>query len=374
MPHNARFFLVATVLLCASGAAPAAAQTPPGAPRNVPARSQTLFRHTLGPQSPPALPANADAVAFDRGNRLHVLDRQNRFIYVFRTDGALDRRLDLRGVADSPLQMTVTRDDRIVVSDVVRKVLISIDPRDPRRATEHAVGAMALSGPLAPHPDGGVVTQARPVSEADLATGRIPPARVVWFPLDGRAPVVLHTFASTSGGRGPRNPLTPGPLVAPLSGGGAVVALPDGYRLQVLRDGRTREIVRTASARAVGDHDRRWARQQAACEQVFMVGPSGRTQVNLAGAAPPIPPLPDRMPVLRALGVAPDGRIWVERTPSDPDRAGSVDVLSADGRLLGSVEGIGVPRAWAPDGQTAAYVTRDAGCRDTVEVRRVSVG
>lgn len=374
MPHHAKFFLVAAILLCAGGAAPAAGQTPALSPSNVAARSQTLFRHTLGPQSPPALPASADAVAFDRGNRLHVLDRQNRFIYVFRTDGALDRRLDLRGVADSPLQMTVTRDDRIVVSDIARKVLISIDPRDPRRATEHAIGEVALSGPLAAHPDGGVVTQARPVPEADLAAGRIPPARVVWFPLGGRAPVVPHTFASTSAGRGPRNPLTPGPLMAPLSGGGAVVALPEAYRLQVVRDGREREIARTASARAVGDRDRHWARQQAACGRVFMVGPSGRTQVNLGGAAPPMPRLPDRMPVLRALGVAPDGRIWVERTPADPDRAGPVDVLGVDGRLLNSVEGIGVPGAWAPDGQTVAYVTRDAGCRDTVEVRRVSVG
>lgn len=234
------------------------------------------------------------------------------------------------------------------------------------------MGPVAPTGPLAAHPDGGVVMQARPISEGDLAAGRIPPPRLLWFPLDGRRPVVLHAFAGTPGSRGVRNPLTPGPLTAPLSGGGAVVALADGYRLQVVREGRAREIARTVRPRAVSDRDRHWAQRQAACEQVFMVGPSGRAQANVGGA-PPMRDLPDRMPILRALGVAPDGRIWVERTPADLDRAGPVDVFGTDGRLLGSVEGVGVPRAWASDGQTVAYVTRDARCRVTVEVRRVSI-
>lgn len=372
MSRNYRIPLLAATLLFLGGAAEAAAQGGTASPGRLTARSQALFTLSIDPNAAPGLPGSADAVAFDRGSRLYVLDRQSGFVYVFRPNGGLDLRIELRPLIGAPLQMTVTRDDRVVVSDAARQVFISIDPRNPGRSTTHPVVDMALTGPLAPHPDGGVVTQVRPLSESDLARGSIPPPQVVWFPLDGRSAVVLHAFPGTPGPRGTRNPLTPPPLAAALPDRGAVVALGDAYRLQVVRGGRAREIVRSISARAVTARDRQWAERQAACEQVFMAGPSGRAGANVR-TAPPLRDAPARMPVIRGLGVDPEGRIWVERTPSDMERAGPVDVFAADGRLLGSVEGIGSPHAWAPDGQTAAFVTRDARCRLTVQVRRVHV-
>lgn len=371
MSQRTRISLLAAVLLFFEGAENAAAQGSAGAPARLTARSQVVYTITIDPNAAPGLPAGADAVAFDRSNRLYILDRANRFVYVYRADGALDRRVDLRQVVEAPLQMTVTRDDRIVVSDIARKSFISIAAADPRQSTSHPFGTRALSGPLMANPQGGVVTQARSVAEADLQAGTLPAPQMIWFPLDGRGPVVLHTFARTAGSRGPRNPLTPAALAAPLPGRGAAVATSDAYRIQVSRDGRTREIVRAVAARAVAARDREWAQQQSGCEQVMMIGPSGRTRASSLGAGGAGRDLPTRMPVLRGLGVAPDGRIWVERTPADPGRPGPVDVFDADGRLVGEVDGVGVPAAWALDGETTAYVSRDSRCRFTVQVRRV---
>ena len=78
------------------------------------------------------------------------------------------------------------------------------------------------------------------------------------------------------------------------------------------------------------------------------------------------------IPVVRGLGTTWDGRIWVLRYAGDLLADGPIDVLTADGRYLGSyrTELTGLPTAFGPDGLVAHVETSDLGVQ-TVTVKRV---
>jgi len=78
------------------------------------------------------------------------------------------------------------------------------------------------------------------------------------------------------------------------------------------------------------------------------------------------------IPVVRGLGTTWDGRIWVLRYAGDLLADGPIDVLTADGRYLGSyrTELTGLPTAFGPDGLVAHVETSDLGV-ETVTVKRV---
>lgn len=78
------------------------------------------------------------------------------------------------------------------------------------------------------------------------------------------------------------------------------------------------------------------------------------------------------IPVVRGLGTTWDGQIWVLRYGEDPQVDGPVDVLTADGRYLGSYPAgmTALPTAFGPDGLVAFVQQSDLGV-ETVVVRRV---
>lgn len=69
----------------------------------------------------------------------------------------------------------------------------------------------------------------------------------------------------------------------------------------------------------------------------------------------------DVIPVIRAMAVDPEGRIWVQRHPGEPGVPGPVDVVDASGRYLGTLPpgGPGIPDAFGPGG-LMAVVSADA--------------
>jgi hypothetical protein len=76
--------------------------------------------------------------------------------------------------------------------------------------------------------------------------------------------------------------------------------------------------------------------------------------------------------VLADLGVDHTGRIWAQRSGSEVGEDGPIDVLSATGEYLGTVEAgsMDIPSAFGPDG-LVAEVRRDELDVVTVVVRRI---
>ncbi len=80
----------------------------------------------------------------------------------------------------------------------------------------------------------------------------------------------------------------------------------------------------------------------------------------------------DVVPVIRDLGTTWDGRIWVMRRGEEPTSDGPIDVISPDGRYMGSYPAgsTRMPAAFGPGG-LVAFIERDEFGVETVVVKRV---
>ena len=81
------------------------------------------------------------------------------------------------------------------------------------------------------------------------------------------------------------------------------------------------------------------------------------------------------VPVVRGLRTSWEGHIWVQRRGEEPVSDGPIDVLTPDGRYLGTfaAEDMAMPAAFGPDG-LAAFVEVDELGVQTVVVRRLPEG
>lgn len=82
----------------------------------------------------------------------------------------------------------------------------------------------------------------------------------------------------------------------------------------------------------------------------------------------------DVIPVIQAMAVDPEGRIWVQRhsgDPGDPGAPGPVDVLTPGGRYLGTLppDGPRIPDAFGPDGLMAVVSADGLGAPVIVILR-----
>jgi len=78
------------------------------------------------------------------------------------------------------------------------------------------------------------------------------------------------------------------------------------------------------------------------------------------------------LPVLMGVATSWTGKIWVQRRGDDPTDGGPIDVMTSDGRYMGtlSAAATGVPDAFGPDG-LAAFVETDEFEVPVVVVRRL---
>ena len=78
------------------------------------------------------------------------------------------------------------------------------------------------------------------------------------------------------------------------------------------------------------------------------------------------------IPVLRSLSTTWEGRIWVLRRGDEPDSAGPIDVVAADGRYVGTfaTDATRMPDAFGPNG-LAAFIELDEFDVASVVVRRL---
>ena len=82
----------------------------------------------------------------------------------------------------------------------------------------------------------------------------------------------------------------------------------------------------------------------------------------------------EEIPVIEDLGVDRDGRIWVQRTGSRVGEPGPIDLITADGRYLGTLAAgeTPIPDSFGPGG-LAAFIELDEYDVPRVEVRRLSI-
>ena len=83
----------------------------------------------------------------------------------------------------------------------------------------------------------------------------------------------------------------------------------------------------------------------------------------------------DEIPLIRDLRTSPEGTIWIRRGSDELGADGPIDLITADGRYLGTFAAVttGLPSAFGPDGLVAFVETNDLGV-PTVVVKRLPRG
>lgn len=390
-PHPAAVRLLLAAALAALPAAAAAQPVVrlPAADRALAGSPAPVF--TLGAD---AALSDAAAVAFDARDNLYVLERGNSRVSVFDARGRPLRRMGRRGRGAgellAPMQMVVTANGEVVVSDLgTRSFAVFGEDGAFRRsvpfATEHGLPGIQVQAGARE----GVVSMARPVGPGagDAAIALVAHPTTA----GGRATRLFQAaMGEPGGGDGPSAPggarALSGPVAfAPrflwgvLPDGGAAVSHGTGYSVRVAGPGGgvARVLERPFTPRRVTDADRAAAREEQrqllgeggggvmimANGGVSQRAPASFVEQQLAGLR-----FGDVVPVIEGLSTDRAGRIWVQRAGPRVGAAGPIDLLSPDGRYLGTVSGQKLPDAFSPTGR-AAWVEKDAAGRPVVSVR-----
>lgn len=367
-------------------------------------------------------------VAFDRRGNLHVFDgaggqygpwRDPR-VLVFDTSGAFVREFGRSGQGpgefNNPVTLAVMRDGTVAVSDMGHRAYQLFDDvgEFTRMVRVEAASLQALLGnEIWPDPRGqgvfvalagdgprlgsppGTAAMSRPIVRValDSEIARIDTVAEGWLPpppeaADTRVPgLVVNGRPVTLGDLGAFAQSTafqPELHMGALPDGRVVYADSSTWALKIGGDTRTRpssEITRPFDPQPVtpaieaAEKERldaeRQARPLGGRKMVEIRGPGGDVQSGTFEL--PEPAFFPELSVIHALSVTWEGRIWVQRRGDDPHSGGAIDVLTADGDYIGTLQAgaTGIPDAFGPDG-LAAFIEFDELDVATVVVRKLS--
>lgn len=365
-----------------------------------------------------------DDVGFDAAGNLYVLDSQASQIHVLSQDGTLLRSMGTPGQGPGELGqtrgMTVFEDGTVAVFDIMKFGLVVYGPdgewvRDVR-VDPSETGL--LSPPFLPMPYetilariGGRVRMGPPPDDEPEPEPGQPVLRVPLGEEAGDAQEILRTWEPPPvGGTGDETTLR-------SEGGGGAISLrmdrmrgftpevrmsafPDGrilivdsttYRIRLYdEDGMlVRELARPIPPVQVTSsiQEKERARRLADLEES---GTGGALRiVTLGGGGGGSMQAPDMTEMMRGrieemvfypeiqvierVAADRDGRIWVQRASSEPGEPGPTDVITPDGRYLGTVapDGLRTPRAFGPNG-LGVWVERDEYDAERVVVARIT--
>jgi len=339
------------------------------------------------------------SLAFDAADNLYVLDQQNHRVVVFDPAGRYLRQFGKRGGGPgellSPVGLVISARGEIVIPDLGARAYV-VFARDGThlRNLPFAEGAVPLQETVG-HPAGGVVSRINfmafggggRVSAAELSGETTVPAPALQLvPLDGGEPrtlmeigeptVVRRTATPVGGGamrvtasRGPTRLFEPRFSWGVLPNGTLAVHRSEAYRIEMRGlDGRVVSLLeRPLAPRPVTRRDQDQAR--AAFRERLTSG-EGMRAMGGGGAAPRgIPPefveqqvreltFAETIPTIQALFADPSGRLWVER-PGEVfgEPGGPIDLISPQGRYIGTLRGQRLPAAVSRSGR-AAWVER----------------
>ena len=362
-----------------------------------------------------------EAVAFDGAGNLHILDRQTARVTVVSPQGQFLHTVG--GLGDGPgeignaMGLAVTEDGRVVIPDVGKRALVVYDGAGEwiGNATVD-LGAEGLPvTDVRAMPSGRVVSpnalrmQMTPgEGEAEARMTR-PETRPIWsYPLvPGDSAVLVYeawnpppppegggsTLESqtSSGGAialriGRVRAFEPAIHLAPLPDGRVAVVDSVAYSIKLVDPGTgiTQRLERPLPPTSVTPEVEALERERRLDEivdrggQLRVLGGSGSFAINpdamrrmMEDQVANMAFFPE-IPVVEAIAADPLGRIWVQRSSGRPGEAGPTDLLTADGRYLGTLppDGLRIPDAFGPGG-LAAIIETDEFDVATVRVVRL---
>lgn len=361
--------------------------------------------------------------AFDAAGNLYILDRQGNRITMVDRNGDFVREIGKPGEGPGELRMaaqfTVLRDGRVVVADMGHRAYQLFDTSGAfqRMVAMGGAGGMIRVGALFAHPRGDAVISGggatmmisaqggpggpgaapaepttRPIDLVSLSGAEATTSVIAegWMPPRGD-PAALEGggFRFQMQAAGPRT-FEPALLVGALPDGGVVFADSSTYALKVAgpTGGVARILRRPFRPRPVTTAMQEAEKARRLEELSAGGGPQMRIMVGSGGGAPQ--PLPQEqvnemmrsqieqmqffpeLPVVRALATSWTGKVWVERRGEQPTGPGPIDVMTADGRYMGTfaTDATAIPSSFGPDG-LAAWVELDDLDVPTVVVRRL---
>jgi len=349
--------------------------------------------------------------AFDEAGSLYVLDAGSFRVLVFDAEGNFMRQIggqgDGPGEITFPTGLVVTNTGSVVVADMGRSAF-TVFSRDGtyQRQVPWSDGALAVRG-IETDGSGGVLVRMNPsfrLSPGQDATTLPNKAAIRHFAMkDGADFTTLFEFElprpqiTSSGGANQQRVQVrlASPTFSPEVSWGSLpsggVALVDGveYEVRIMDAGGTpvRTITRDEKPREVTERDRDRARErQRAVLAGETPGPSGVRVANDNGrmsygfASPgAMPPeqieqriremqFAEILPLITGISTDPVGRIWVERTTTEGAN-GPIELITDEGRYIGTVRGIARPAAVSRDGGRAAWIETDELGVERVVVR-----
>jgi len=355
-------------------------------------------------------------VAFDADGTLFVLDDLAGHIVVIDSAGDFVRTIankgDGPGELVQPISIAVLRDGRIAVNDI-GKPGIQLFRRDGEFLAGVPFGPIeGMPGsPIRALPDHSLLSPELIGFSASTMTGADEGRPITRFRLDGSRDVFYSAWdnpsppglASGEGARGAR--IVTSPIEAftlPLSLGvlrDGRIALVDsiGYRIKLLDgSGRVTDILERNLAPIPVTGAVRDAERQRRIEALRSRDGGGASVQQVGGRPGDVSSearrnamrealrraedrirnmvFPEEIPVIANVAVDWNDRIWIERS-AVPGETGPTDILTADGRYLGTIpsDGLRIPTAFGPEG-LLAYVERDAFDIQRVRVVRLAVG
>lgn len=362
-----------------------------------------------------------ESVAFDGAGNLHILDAQTARVTVVSPTGEFLHTVG--GLGDGPgeignaMGLAVTEDGRVVIPDVGKRALVVYDGQG--AWVGNATVDLGVEGlpirEVSVFPSGRVVSpnamRMQMTSGEGETEARItrPDTRPIWsYPLQPGDSAVLVYEAwnpppppeggestleseSSSGGSialsvGRVQAFEPSLHLAPLPDGRLAVVDSVAYSIKLVAPGAgiTGRLERPVPPAPVTpdveamERDRRLDQIVDRGARVAVMGGSGSFAINrdamrrmMEDQVANMSFFPE-IPVVEALAADPLGRIWVQRSSGRPGEDGPTDVLTADGRYLGTLppEGLRIPDAFGPGG-LAAIIETDEFDVATVRVVRL---
>jgi hypothetical protein len=366
--------------------------------------------------------ASISHLAFDRDDNLFVLDQGNARVLVFDAKGNFLRQVGKQGGGPGefqfPASLIITLDGRIAVYDMMRRGYSLFDANG--TYLEHVALAEGY-GSIRPnelhaHPRGGLIGRSMPAMGLNSQ-----------IPTDSIGSPVFHQMLGEDGtARTLFEFMMPPPLVRTQDAGGGrqarIVAFSRptfGFEpsWDVLADGRLAvnnsvdyEILITDNAgrpasrltrpfreRTVTRDDQDAAREQQRKRLKEGGGPGG-VRVTTTGGGTAVfrgagggvsigtpggemtdeqieesvagMQFAERIPAIQRVYVDPAGRLWVLRNPERVGAQEPIDLITPDGRYIGTLHGQEIPRAVSVSG-LAAYIVRNELDIEQVVVRRL---
>ena len=325
-------------------------------------------------------------VAFDGLGNLYVLDTQAARISAIDLRGSLVRQFGRVGEGPgefgantaSALSLTVLRDGRIVVFDPSHRHFVMFDSEG---EFERQVRLAASTWVVIPG------LQADSKSESMVSTGEV---RNLGSDETSSEPSVRHVMRYRVGGdealvdtvAAAWNPpedleFAPRLSVGVLPDGGVAFVDSSAYSIKVAgpTGGVSRVLARPIPAVPVTEDMKAAHIERELKDLEEMANRANATQQAMAEflrAQLESTEFYHVVPVIRNLRTSPEGTIWVRRGGLEPVSNGPIDLITADGRYLGSFASgaTGLPSAFGPDGLVAFVETDDLDVQ-TVVVNRL---